>query len=169
MKTDDSSAKPYAWANDDRVNTLVVVGVLTMILGPIGLFMVRDTAESRELQSYGVRVDTTVIGVFKTSPSMTSYSGSQYAQVVYTTRDGEEMEAVVGITEEMADEITEHPLQHFGLDIPIVYLEDSPEDARHADNVQIDPLWHRTGQVFFFGSLVGVLVWVTVFLRMRAD
>ncbi len=75
-----------------------------------------------------------------------------------TTRDGEEMEAVVGITEEMADEITEHPLQHFGPDIPIVYLEDSPEDARHADNVQIDPLWYRTGQVFFFGSLVGVLV-----------
>jgi hypothetical protein len=35
--------------------------------------------------------------------------------------------------------------------------------------VQIDPLWYRTGQVFFFGSLVGVLVWVTVFLRMRAD
>ena len=89
--------------------------------------------------------------------------------MVYTTRDGEEMEAVVGITEEMADEITEHPLQHFGPDIPIVYLEDSPEDARHADNVQIDPLWYRTGRVFFFGSLVGVLVWVTVFLRMRAD
>ncbi len=83
---------------------------------------------------------------------------SKVAQVVYTTRDGEEMEAVVGITEEMADEITEPRLQHLGLDIPIVYLEDSPGDARHADNVQVDPLWYRTGQVFFFGSLVGVLV-----------